>query len=150
MMEFAWSIFTALLGSFGFSFLFRVDLKNIPWGVLGGGLDWAAYLLVFGACNNIFASALAGAMAATAFAEIMAYVRKTPATVYLLPGLIPLVPGGSLYYTMSALIYKDYDVALQKGLATIEVMLGVSLGVVAMSLLVYAVRHIATNKKRRT
>ena len=149
MTEFIWGVFTAFLGSLGFSFLYKVDLKNIPWGVIGGGLDWAAYLLVFAACDSIFASALAGAMAATAFAEIMAYVRKTPATVYLLPGLIPLVPGGSLYYTMSALLRKDYDVALEKGLATVEVMLGVSLGVVAMSLLVYAVRD-AANKKRKT
>lgn len=149
MMEFIWGIFTAFLGSLGFSLLFRVDLKDIPWGVLGGGLDWAAYLLVFGACESVFVSALAGAMAATAFAEIMACARKTPATVYLLPGLIPLVPGGSLYYTMNALIQKNYDVALEKGLATVEVMLGVSLGVVAVSLMVYAIRD-AANKKRKT
>lgn len=149
MTEFIWGIFTALLGTIGFSFLFRVDLKDIPWGVLGGGLSWAAYLVTFAFCHNVFASSLAGAMAATAFAEIMAYARKTPATVYLLPGLIPLVPGGSLYYTMNALIQKNYDVALEKGLATIEVMLGVSLGVVAVSLMVYAIRD-AANKKRRT
>ncbi len=149
MMEFVWGVFTALVGTLGFSLLFRVALKNIPFSVLGGGLDWAAYLLVFAACENVFVASLAGAMVTTAFAEIAAHARKTPATVYLIPGLVPLVPGGSLYYTMSALLQKDYDTALVKGLSTIEVMLGISFGVVAMSLLVYAIRD-AANKKRKT
>lgn len=148
MTEFILGVLAACLGSFGFSFLFRVDLKYIMWGVLGGALNWAAYLAVLAVTDGIFASALAGAIVATFYAELLAYIFRTPATVFLLPSLIPLVPGGSLYYTMSNLITKNYDVAAVKGMQTAEVMLGTSLGVVMASLVVYAVRHVVAQKKK--
>lgn len=147
MTEFIIGVLTACLGSFGFSFLFHVDLKYIPWGVLGGALNWAAYLAVFEVTDGVFASALAGAVVATLYAELLAYIFRTPATVFLLPSLIPLVPGGSLYYTMSNLLVKNYEVAAAKGIQTVEVMLGTSLGVVMASLVVYAVRHVASKRK---
>lgn len=147
MTEFLIGVLTACLGSLGFSFMFHVDMKNVLPGVLGGGVTWAAYLVVFGMLDSVFASALAGAVAATLYAELLAYLRRTPATVFLLPALIPLVPGGSLYYTVSNFMTKNYDVAGQKGLQTVEVMLGISFGVVMASLVVYAVRHVASQRK---
>jgi uncharacterized membrane protein len=42
---------------------------------------------------------------------------------------------------------KDYAMAAAKGIATMEVILGVSGGVVAASLVVYAIRYIRKNKK---
>ena len=87
------------------------------------------------------------AVFATIFSELLAYICKTPTTVFLMQALIPMVPGGSLYYTMSNLIMKDYAAAAIKGIATMEVILGVSGGVVAASLVVYAIRYIRRNKK---
>ena len=148
MMEFVWGVLTACLGSLGFALMYHVDLKHLPWGVLGGGLSWAAYLVVFAVSDSVFAAAFAGAVIATLYADVLAYLCRTPATVFLLPGLIPLVPGGSLYYTMSYLIAKNYDMAAIKGIATAEVMLGISLGVVMGSLVVYTTRYF--NAKRKT
>ena len=146
MTEFLIDIFTACISTFGFSFLFRVDKKYLPWAVLGGGISWAVYLAVEMVIPNIFVSAIASAAVATVYSELLAYVLHTPATVFLLPSLIPMVPGGSLYYTMSNLIMKDYAMAAEKGIATVEVMLGVSGGVVAASLVFYAIRHRKTKK----
>ncbi|MBQ9080561.1 MAG: threonine/serine exporter family protein [Clostridia bacterium] len=148
MMDFVIGVLTACAGALGFAFLFRVDLKYIPWATIGGGVSWAVYLLVFEFLPNVFVSALACAAAATVYSEILAYICRTPATVFLMPSLIPMVPGGSLYYTMSNLIMKDYSAAAVKGVETAEVMLGASGGVVAASLVIYAIRHIGKKSIR--
>lgn len=147
MTEFLIGIFTAAISTLGFSLLFRVDKKYLLWGVLGGALSWAIYLAVEMVLLNTFFSAIASAVVATVYSEMLAYVLHTPATVFLLPSLIPMVPGSSLYYTMSNLIMKDYAMAAEKGIQTIEVMLGVSGGVVAASLIFYAIRHIKRKKR---
>lgn len=147
MTEYVISIITACVSTFGFALLFRVDMKYIWWATLGGGVSWAVYLIVEMFVPSIFISAIASAVVATVYSEMLAYIRRTPTTVFLIPALIPMVPGGSLYYTMSNLLVKDYTAAAQKGIATVEVMLGLSGGVVAASLVVYAVRHIRKSKK---
>lgn len=142
MTEFVIGIITACVSTFGFALLFRVDMKYIWWATLGGGVSWAVYLIVEMFVPSIFISAIASAVAATVYSEMLAYIRRTPTTVFLLPALIPMVPGGSLYYTMNNLIMKDYTAAAEKGIATMEVMLGVSGGVVAASLIFYGIRYI--------
>lgn len=145
MIDIILGVLTAAVSTFGFAVLFRVDTKYIPWGVLGGGLCWAVYLSVELFVPSVFITSVVAAVVATFYSEVLAYICRTPATVFLLPSLVPMVPGSSLYYTMSNLIMKNYAAATEKGIATLEVMLGVSGGVVAASLIVYTIRHL---KKR--
>ena len=147
MIDFLLDVIIAGVSTFGFAILFRVDFKYIGWGVIAGSLSWAVYLLSGELIPNTFFCALMSAVFATIFSELLAYICKTPTTVFLMQALIPMVPGGSLYYTMSNLIMKDYAAAAIKGIATMEVILGVSGGVVAASLVVYAIRYIRRNKK---
>ena len=147
MIDFLLDVIIAGVSTFGFAILFRVDFKYIGWGVIAGSLSWAVYLLSGELVPNTFFCALMSAVFATIFSELLAYICKTPTTVFLMQALIPMVPGGSLYYTMSNLIMKDYAAAAVKGIATMEVILGVSGGVVAASLVVYAIRYIRRNKK---
>ena len=48
----------------------------------------------------------------------MARVRHCPVTGYLLVALLPLVPGGGLYYTMDYLLNKNFPMFSQVGLQT--------------------------------
>lgn len=146
-MSWVIGILTAVAGTVGFSLLFRIDLRRLPFAALGGGLSWAVYLLLLEFTASIFVSTLAAAFIATVYSEIFAHICRTPATVFLIPCLIPLVPGGSLYYTMRGLLTDDYTAAAQYGIATAEVMLGISGGVVAASLMVYAYRSLVKKYK---
>lgn len=132
---------TALLGAVGFALLFCIDLRHLPFAAAGGMLAQAAYMLVAYAGGSALAACLVAAAVATIFSEICAKRRKTPATVFLLPSLIPLVPGSSLYYTMSSLINGDYAGSAGFAIRTASVMLGLSGGVMAASLAVYAFRN---------
>lgn len=72
----------------------------------GGALGWCVYLLCGGIKNDIIQSFFAIIVVAV-YSEIMARLYKAPATVYLVVGLIPLVPGGGIYYTMEYCINGD-------------------------------------------
>ena len=76
-------------------------------------------------------------------AEIFARVLKTPATVLLIIGIIPLVPGGGIYYTMEALVNGDMAMFARFGLETVA-----SAGAIAVgSSLVSAVTRILMAQK---
>ena len=67
---------------------------------LGGAAGWAVYLAVLRLSGSPFAATLAAAVLVSAYAEVMARVRKCPATSYLMIALFPLVPGLTIYQAM--------------------------------------------------
>ncbi|MDK2810897.1 MAG: hypothetical protein PWR27_1606, partial [Petroclostridium sp.] len=51
--------------------------------------------------------------------EFFARQFKMPVTIFLTSGIIPLVPGAGLYYTMLELVQNNYAAAISKGVETI-------------------------------
>ena len=76
--------------------------------------------------------------------EIFARMFKSPATVFLIIGIVPLVPGGGLYYTMDALIDGNMDLFVQKGLEAASIAGAIAAG----SSLVSSVVRILPRRKR--
>ena len=64
-----------------------------------------------------------------AYAEIMARVRKCPATSYLLIAIFPLVPGLGLYHTMEYYINGDSVNFAARGRETLGAAGGLALGI---------------------
>ena len=97
-------ILSGILGSIGFALIFNLKKDKIPYIIVGAGMGWAIYLLCYHYTTNLFLSNVAASVFCTASAEVLARWRKAPATLFLLIHIIPLVPGGSLYYMMDALV----------------------------------------------
>ena len=97
-------ILTGTLGTLGYALVFHVRVKLLPAATMGGLVSWAVYLLIYFPTHNLFLASLIAAMAVYAWSEIMARLMKAPVTVFLLPGVIPLLPGSFLYYTTLALL----------------------------------------------
>ena len=97
-------IFCAGLGTLGFALFLRVRGAHLPAATLGGVLSWTLYLLVHAAGGTVFFSTLVAALAVCLWSETMARRRKAPATIFLMPGIVPLLPGGAMYYTMDSVV----------------------------------------------
>ena len=93
----------AFLACLGFCVLFRIRGPGAVLCALGGALAWLVYLLTGPLVgeNDLIQSFLA-AVFLSAYSEVMARVRKCPATGYLLIAFIPLVPGAGIYNMMDA------------------------------------------------
>ena len=108
----------------------------------GIGMVARAVCLLLSDMGAISQLVLATIVTAT-LAEIFARVLKTPATVLLIIGIIPLVPGGGIYYTMEALVNGDMAMFARFGLETVA-----SAGAIAVgSSLVSAVTRILMAQK---
>ena len=126
-------IVCGVLGTFAFALFFHVAPRHLVLATVGGGLSWLLYLLVFAQGNGVFLSALAASFGICLWSEIMARVRKAPTNIFLIPGIIPLLPGGSLYYTMNALINGDMATVIQRGKETGLMALGIVVGILIAS-----------------
>ena len=85
-------------------------------------------------------------MSISAYAELMARVRRCPVTSYLLISFLPLVPGSGVYYTMEYSLHGDTEQFLETGLHTLGIAVCLALGVLLVS---SAVRIAATLYHRR-
>ena len=120
---------TAGIGALGFSLLFNVRKELLPAAAFGGFLDWGVYMMAewfFG--GGVFLPSVVAAAFASIYAEAMARVEKAPATVFYIPALIPLIPGGSLYYTMSYAVLGQWDLVKSYGASTAYCALGIAVG----------------------
>ncbi len=128
-------LITGVLGTFGFSILFYIHPRRLPLACLGGLLTCAVYLIVNRFVDGDFIPNLCGALVGALFSEICARVFHVPASVFTTPCIIPLVPGGMLYRTMSCAVQGDLHGAVQYGMTTLTVALGIAAGIAVGSLL---------------
>ena len=90
------------VGAVGFAMLFNVHGKKLGLIALGSLLSWCCFLCFRSA--GVFYAFFCATLAAALIGEILARVAKGPVLLFLVPMLIPLIPGSDLYYTMSNLV----------------------------------------------
>ena len=107
------------IGCVAFAILFNVHGRGILVCTLGGILCWCAYGLTEALGGSEMMASFVAAFATAVYSEVMARVRKCPAIGYLVVGLIPLIPGSSLYYTMNYAVRGDMNMFAVQGMKTI-------------------------------
>ncbi len=126
-------IVASFLGSLGFAVLFNIRGKRQILAAVGGMLSWAFFIFfnkVIG--NDVIAYFIVSSLISV-YAEIMARMLKTPTTTFVITSLIPMIPGGSLYYTMvSAFSAEGKDFVL-RGTHTMELAAALALGIVVVT-----------------
>lgn len=124
-------IMTGCIGSLGFAFLFNVRGKRLGIAALGGLLSWLIFLLLSRFIDSEPINYFIVSFLISIYAEIMARVMKTPTTTFITTSLIPLIPGGSLYYTMAYAFQSNAGRFVEKALYTLELAAALALGVIA-------------------
>ena len=79
----------------------------------------------------------------------MARWRKAPANVYLIPGIVPLLPGSALYYAMEGAIYSDMEVFTQRGIDALLASLGIAGGILIASEIVRIILVVQYKARRK-
>ena len=118
-------VLASFVGSFGFAVLYNLRGKKLCMAGISGMGSWIAYLIVWNEMPSTFVANLAAAAVATIYAETMARILKTPVTVFLITGIIPLVPGGNLYYTMNYVLAKQWHLFYLYGQKTLLIAVAV-------------------------
>lgn len=115
MGEGAIQILCGGLGTLAYALFFHGPSPPSAPGHLGRCAVLAAVSSGAGPGRECISQCVGGLHGVCLWSEGMARVRKAPANIFMIPGIIPLLPGGALYYTMSALIGGDMDTVMLKG-----------------------------------
>ena len=123
-------IISAFVGSIGFAIFFKMKGKQIPFAGLGGAVTWAVYLAIQTQFDGYFIPYLVASIFVALYAEVMARINRAPAWIFITSAAVPLIPGGSLYYTMAGLVNGDQELFMTSGRAALIIALAISLGFV--------------------
>lgn len=124
-------VIMAGIGTLGFSIYFRVREKNVAASTAAGIIGWAVYLLIYNFSDSLFLANFIAALVVYIYSEIMARILKAPSNIFLIPGIIPLLPGGTLYYTMSSIVDGNRAETLEQGARTASITFGITAGIIA-------------------
>ena len=99
----------------GFAVLFYAPKDSILKTGFSGAVGWTVYTMMNNFSDSVVISAFFASFIIALLGEFFVLSKKHPITVYIIPAIIPLVPGFGLYYTMLSVLEKNYELALQYG-----------------------------------
>lgn len=123
----------AFIGTVGFSVLFGAPRRYYVDCGLVGMLGWAVYLLT--ADLGLVGATFLGALTVAAMSSVLAVVRKCPTTVFLICGIIPLVPGGGIFWTAYYLVSDQLLLAATTGFTALKVTIAIAGGIILVGAL---------------
>lgn len=93
------------------SVTFGVPKKYLIYSSVTGGLGWFIYLLLMEYGVKEFLAMFAATIIVALVSNLFARVLKAPVSIYLIPGILPLVPGLGMYRTVYSIINDDTKMA---------------------------------------
>lgn len=121
-------VIAAAIGTVAFSVLFSVPRTFYPYCAAIGGCGWIVYLL-FEGFGSVTAS-LAATIGVVLLSRFTAIWKRCPVTVFLIPGIFPLVPGSYVYWTAYYLVTDHAGLAAENGYMAIKIAVAIVLGIV--------------------
>ena len=128
-----WAFLFAFCSTVGFSILFHVPKKHITSAGLAGALGWLTYTYFITSGSGSVLACFAGSCVVAIISDVFSRAFKDAATIFVIPGILPLVPGAGMYYTMLAILEGNIEKMASTGTETI-----LMAGAIAVALLVVA------------
>lgn len=109
--------------------LYRVPRNLLIYGSLTGLAAWSVMYATLFLGGKVVAASFFGSLAAGFLSESLARIIKKPATIFIIPGFIPLVPGKDAYTTMLYLVEGRYGEGLAMGTMTLLIAGAIAFGI---------------------
>lgn len=129
MTEVLANIACPFLGTVAYAILFNVPKRFYFAGGFTGMAGWLVYQLVLGYSSAAIAS-FAGTLVVVFISRMLTVKMRCPITLFLVSGIVPLVPGAGVYYTAYYLVTGQVALAGQSGLGALKVAFAIVLGIV--------------------
>ena len=133
-------IVLTLLASTGFSVVFNIQWKDLPFAALGGVIVRVVFILFQLILPYRFVYTILAAFFAALYSEILAIVKKEPSTLNLYPSIVPLIPGDLFYYVALGIVWGNGNLLSEFGPDLVLALVGISVGFVLCSTVVHYVR----------
>lgn len=144
-----WAAFIfSFIAAAEFAILFQAPKKSLPVSGVIGAVGWVVYIYIRKDLNyDSFYAMFAATVALSLLSELAARIFKQPVTVFVIPGIIPIVPGLGMYKGMAAIIENNYDTGVNILITTVMDASAIALGMMLMTS-VFRVFKLSKDHKR--
>ena len=126
----AYQLLPGVMGSIGFALIFNLKVKYLPYIAAASFFAWGIYLICelnFGL--GVFWCSLISGIFSDVSSQLLARIKKAPATLFLISTVIPLIPGSCLYYSAYYLVTDSRGDFAHYAMTTVLAVLGLALGI---------------------
>ncbi len=123
----------AFCSTVGFCILFHVPKKHIVSASFVGACGWVTYTYLVSSGTGSVMACFAGSLMVALLSDLFSRAFKEAATIFIIPGILPLVPGANMYHTMLAILHSNAEETASIGTETL-----LMAGSIAVALLVVA------------
>ena len=139
----------AFISCLGFGVLFNVQKRTLLLAAVNGAIGWVILLsLDIPQVSYIFANLLS-ALVVGLLAELFAVIQKTPATSFIVIGIIPLVPGFRVYRSMLFFVRGNLDKGISEGVHSCFMAVAIAVGIILSTSIVRMIRPPISDYKRK-
>ncbi len=122
----------SMLSIYSMAILTNAPKNQYVFCAFSGGITWAIYYFLahYFIEGHLAMACLIATFVLTVLCRLFSVLLKTPVTLYLVPGIFPLVPGAGIYYTAYYFIMGDSLLFRTKGTETFLCAGAIALGIV--------------------
>jgi uncharacterized membrane protein YjjP (DUF1212 family) len=128
-----WYLLFGFFCTVGFCILFNAPWKLIPIASMIGSVGMFTLVTCVSSDYSVIAASFIGSCIVAILAEFASRAGKDATTVFILPGIIPFVPGVTIYRTMGDILSSDFAAAASNGTETL-----ITAGSIAVALILVA------------
>jgi uncharacterized membrane protein YjjB (DUF3815 family) len=133
------------LATVSYGIMFQVSARTLLGGGIIGVSGWIVKTVVHETGVQPPTGILLAAISVALFSQVLSRLQKVPATVFIISGIIPLVPGYKAYITMRYLMNKNFLAGMETGMET-----ALSAGSIAAGLIIgESLVRLVKGRKRR-
>ncbi len=129
-LDFWLEFVVAAIGTVAFSVLFFVPRKFYILNGVCGGLGWGVYLLLFSNGRSSVEASFVASLAVIFASRYLAVVKRCPATLFMIPGIFPLIPGISIYWTAYYAVSNNLAMAQETGFTAFKIVCVIVLAII--------------------
>ena len=126
----------SLIASIAFGVQFNIKFRHMITAGIGGTVTQLIFLAFELSGTDTMLCYFFSAVAVSIYSEVMARRLHVPINMYLVIGIIPLVPGGYMYNTIITLISGDVEMFSRQFAEAFGIAGSIAMGVFAVSALV--------------
>ncbi|ERK56404.1 hypothetical protein HMPREF1983_01365 [Gemella bergeri ATCC 700627] len=120
----------SFISSVSFAILCDVPKKTLVTGGVIGAIGWCGYWEMWSHGQSVFMASLVCSLLLANISQICAIKFKMPLTVYFIPGLVPVVPGVTIYDAFRTLLLDEYSNSAHIFLNSFYGAVGLAVGII--------------------
>ena len=140
MMHLLEQFLLALMATGGFGIIFRVPARHIPVCMIIGALGWVAFEISMYYYESPVLGCFLGACLVGLASQLAAKILKEATTIFVIPGILCLVPGSKIFYTMAAFLRDEIGDAAEIGTQTLMMAGAIAVGLLTVGAILRVVR----------